>query len=125
MRVLVCDDDLNVGGFLRDLFEVEGWEAAFVSSGEECLAALVDDEFGAYDVLVLDQKMPGLLGTEVAGRLRSRGFDRPIVLCSAHVGPEHRSDIARLGLVQVNKIDVQAVVRVARAAVREAAAARR
>jgi CheY-like chemotaxis protein len=124
MRVLVCDDDTEVGEFLRTLFEIEGWESELVGSGEDCLALLAS---GAElpDVLVLDQRMPGLLGTEVADRLRAPGFVRPIVLCSAHVGPEHRADIAGLDLVQVNKVDGQAVVRIARAAVRSHAALHR
>ena len=123
MRVLVCDDDESVGGFLVTLFGVEGWEAALVTSGEACLEAL-QDPADLPDVLVLDHKMPGLLGTEVADRLRTQGFTRPIVLCSAHVGAAERAEVQRLELVQVNKIDAQAVVRIASAAAAEAAARR-
>jgi CheY-like chemotaxis protein len=66
---------------------------------------------------VLDQVMPGMTGVEIADRLRGQGFDRPIVLCSAYLGPELDADIDRLDLIPVNKIDVQALVRTAGAAV--------
>lgn len=113
MRVLVCDDDADVGGFLVTMFEIEGWEGRLVTSAEECLEAL--SEVLQPDVLVLDQVMPGMTGTQIADRLRGQGFDRPIVLCSAHIAPELDADIDRLGLIPVNKIDVQALVRTAEA----------
>ena len=123
MQVLVCDDDESFCQFLAALFAGEGWEVTTVTSGQACLDALGDDYLP--DVLVLDHRMPGLLGLEVAELLRAQGFDRPIVLCSAHLDASHRNEIARLGLIQVNKIDTQAVVRVAGVAVREHAVQQR
>lgn len=118
MRVLVCDDDADVGGFLRTLFDLEGWSCELVTSGEECLEHLEHlESHERPDVLVLDQVMPGLTGIEVADRLRAEGFVTPIILCSGHLGPELNDEIARLALVPVNKIDLQALVRVVRAAV--------
>ena len=116
MQVLVCDDDASVREFLTASFEVEGWEVDAVESGEEALVHLAQR---SPDVLVIDQVMPGLKGTEVADQLRSEGFDKPIILCSAYLGPQFQDDIKRLNLTGVNKIDVQAVIRIARAAVQE------
>jgi CheY-like chemotaxis protein len=115
MRVLVCDDDVDVGGFLVTLFDLEGWTSELVTSGEACLDHLTSAE--RPDVLVLDQVMPGLSGIGVADRLRSEGFVEPIILCSGHLGPELNDDVERLALVPVNKIDLQALVRIIKAAV--------
>ena len=115
MRVLVCDDDVDVGGFLVTLFDLEGWTCELVTSGEACLEHLESAEVP--DVLVLDQVMPGLTGIAVADQLRSDGFAQPIILCSGHLGPELNDDVERLALVPVNKIDLQALVRIIRAAV--------
>jgi CheY-like chemotaxis protein len=117
MRVLVCDDDADVGGFLSTLFGFEGWDCDLVSSGEECLSAIASN--GRPDVLVLDQVMPGLTGIAVAGRLRKQGFLEPIILCSGHLGPELNDEIERLALVPVNKIDLQALVRIVLVAVED------
>ncbi|MCW2679785.1 MAG: response regulator with CheY-like receiver domain protein and winged-helix DNA-binding domain [Frankiales bacterium] len=116
MRVLLCDDDASVREFLTASFEVDGWDVDAVESGEQCLEQLAQR---LPDALVIDQLMPGLHGTQVADQLRADGFDRPIVLCSAHLGPQFQEDIDRLGLIGVNKIDVQAVIRITRAAVLE------
>ena len=117
MRVLVCDDDPDVGDFLRSTFELESWTASLTSGGEELLSLVDLDDLP--DAIVLDQVMPGLTGLETAAELRSRGFTRPIVLCSGHLGSELNGEIDRLGLVPVNKVDMDAVVRVVRAAVTE------
>jgi CheY-like chemotaxis protein len=117
MRVLVCDDDADVGGFLKSLFDLEGWSTDLVTAGEECLEHLETAE--RPDVLVLDQVMPGLTGIQVADKLRDDDFAQPIILCSGHLGPELNDDVARLGLIPVNKIDLQALVRIVRAAVED------
>lgn len=118
MRVMVCDDDAGVGGFLTTMFMAEGWDSELVASGEECLAAL--GEGPAPDALVLDQVMPGLTGIETAERLRTDGFARPIILCSGYLGPDLNASIERLDLIPVSKMDLQALVRVVRAAVQAA-----
>jgi CheY-like chemotaxis protein len=123
MRVLVCDDDQEVGDFLRTLFDLEGWDSELVTSGEDCLAWVRDHETPG--ALVLDQVMPGLTGIETASRLRADGFDAPIILCSGHLGPEMTADIEALGLTPCNKIDMQALVRVVRAATVGGSASRR
>jgi CheY-like chemotaxis protein len=117
MRVLVCDDDPDVGGFLRATFELESWSASLVDSGEALLAAIEAGE--APDAIVLDQRMPGLTGLETAARLRDDGFGRPIILCSGHLEAGLNEEIDRLDLIPVNKVDMDAVVRMVREADRE------
>jgi two-component system, OmpR family, response regulator len=116
VRILVCDDDPDVGGLLRETFALENWNASLVDSGEALLAAVASDELP--DAIVLDQRMPGLTGVETAERLRADGFSRPIVLCSGHLDGLD-DDIQRHGLIPVNKVDLDAVVRIVRAAVQE------
>jgi CheY-like chemotaxis protein len=116
MRVLVCDDDADVGGFLKTLFDLEGWSTDLVTAGEECLEHLETAE--RPDVLVLDQVMPGLTGIQVADKLRDDDFAQPIILCSGHLAGL-TEDIEQLELVPVNKVDLDAMVRIVRAAVRQ------
>ena len=112
MRVLVCDDDREVGPVIAKLFEFDGWQAQLVTSGPACLEAMQSEE--QPDVVVLDQVMPGMLGVEVAARLRDEGCTLPIVLCSAYLGPELTDDVERLNLTTVSKIDLEALLRVCR-----------
>lgn len=117
MRVLVCDDDPDVGGFLRATFELENWDSSLVGSGEALLGVIGAGDNP--DAIVLDHVMPGLTGLETAARLRDGGMTRPIILCSGHLAPELNDEIGRLGLIPVNKVDMDAVVRIVRAAVGE------
>ena len=100
MRVLLCDDDASIREFLGAMFEVEGWDVECVESGEQCLEALEAPQ--QPDVLVIDQSMPGLQGTQVADQLRDTGFRRPIVLCSGNLGSVRKAEIKRLDLLTVN-----------------------
>jgi CheY-like chemotaxis protein len=117
MRVMVCDDDPDVGSLLLATFQLENWTAWLVTSGADLLAAVDPDE--PPDAIVLDQQMPGMTGLQAAARLRDDGFARPIVLCSGHLGKQLTREIERLGLIPINKVDMDAVVRTVRAAVRE------
>ncbi len=107
MRLLVVDDDASVGKLLRALFDRDGWEVFNATSGEECLTMVRD---APPDVIVLDNMMPGLTGLETARRLRQDGFDMPIVLFSAYVGPDLESAARELDLNPVAKVDTQAVI---------------
>jgi two-component system response regulator ResD len=109
MRLLVVDDDLSVGKLMRAIFEVEGWDVDYARSGDECLTKVTA---ASPDVIVLDQMMPGLTGIETAQRLRAGGFDKPIVLFSAYVGPDLQRAVGELDLNPVSKVDTQAVIRI-------------
>ena len=109
MLLLVVDDDLSVGKLLRAIFETEGWAVENARSGEECLAMV---EATPPDVIVLDQMMPGLTGVETARRLRESGFDKPIVLFSAYVGPDIQAAVRELDLEAVSKVDTQTVIQI-------------
>lgn len=109
VRLLVVDDDVSVGTLLRAIFDGEGWEVVNATSGEECLTMVRD---APPDVIVLDNMMPGMTGLETARRLRQDGFDKPIVLFSAYVGPDLQSAVQELDLEPVDKVDTPAVIRI-------------
>ena len=81
-RVLVADDDADVRRMLSIALGQDGYEAVEAGDGRAALAAA---EAGAFDVVLLDQHMPGLTGTEVLRRLRERRatLTTPVVLVTA------------------------------------------
>ena len=67
MKVLLVDDEKKFAMMLAKRLALRDIEVDFVFSGED---ALVKAENSAYDVAVLDVKMPGLGGIELERLLR-------------------------------------------------------
>jgi len=88
-RVLVVDDDADWRHFLAECLADLGYRAMEASSGEEALALLAHQAFG---IILLDLRMPGMNGEEVARRLPG-GAGRVVFLTGApvdEVGPALR-----------------------------------
>jgi two-component system response regulator FixJ len=79
--VYVVDDDTDVLGSLRFLLETDGFDVRTFRSGAALLNGIVTDEV---DCFVIDYKMPAMSGIELAGRLRKRDIDTPIILISGY-----------------------------------------
>lgn len=91
MKILVVDDDPDIRMLLRSVLEIKGWTVDEALDGAEALARPPGD----YQVILIDHRMPGLTGDEVAIRLRAGGFDRPIVFFSAYVTKELEARLRR------------------------------
>lgn len=92
-RILVADDDETVRVTVVDILRSEGWEVGEARDGIEALEKAISERPG---VLLLDHRMPGLLGSEVVQELRRREIGLPVVLVTAAHAVE---EIARsLGL---------------------------
>jgi two-component system response regulator CpxR len=67
LRILVIDDDVELGALLREFFEREGLEAEFAHNGP---TGLEQSLRGGFDLIVLDVMLPGMDGFEILRRLR-------------------------------------------------------
>ena len=108
-RLLVCDDNESVTAMVELMFSTEHWKVEVVRTGLACLRAIQRE---TPDVVLLDQQLgDGPTGLETAKRARKAGFDRPILLFSAHLDEPARKGAARLDVLPVSKLDFAAVVR--------------
>jgi PAS domain S-box-containing protein len=82
-RVLVVEDNDEVGRFSTELLEDLGYVVQRVSNGASALAILAEDEF-AVDLVFSDVIMPGINGLELAGIIRDRYPGLPVVLTSGY-----------------------------------------
>ncbi|MGJ4886822.1 PAS domain-containing protein [Bradyrhizobium sp. HKCCYLRH3099] len=82
-RVLVVEDNDEVGQFSTELLEDLGYVTRRVSNGQDALAILADNEF-AVDLVFSDVIMPGINGLELAGIIRDRYPGLPVVLTSGY-----------------------------------------
>ncbi len=85
-RILVIDDEPNIRLSFRYGLLSDEWEVDEAPSGADAVAkARTAAEAGhAYDLLLLDLRMPGLDGLQVLQKLHEAGIRVPAILVSAH-----------------------------------------
>ena len=94
MRILVIEDDPTVGQFVRRGFEEQRWAVDLIVDGEEGERRASSE---AYDVIVLDMRLPGKSGMEVLHSLRAKGFERPILVLTAQDAVDAKVSTLRAG----------------------------
>lgn len=95
-RVLLTDDDAAFVDALARVLTRRGLEVAVAYSGEAALETLAHREF---DVVVLDQRMPGMDGLATLSALRERDPLTPVILLSGHADVDRVSQVLRQGAV--------------------------
>jgi CheY-like chemotaxis protein len=81
MKVLLVDDEKKFAMMLAKRLALRDIEVDFVFSGDEALAKV---ENAAYDVAVLDVKMPGLGGIELERLLRKLDPAMKVIFLTGH-----------------------------------------
>ncbi|WP_207477796.1 ATP-binding protein [Arenibaculum pallidiluteum] len=85
--VLVVDDEERVGAMLSLALERLGYEVASCVDADEALDAVAEDP-SAFDLVLTDQRMPGLTGVELAARLAALRPEMPVVICTGFSPPQ-------------------------------------
>lgn len=96
--IYVVDDDHDVLSSLRFLLEAEGFDVRTFRSGSALLWSSARD--GA-DCLVVDYKMAGIDGLELAGRLRGADISTPIILITGYPDDNISAKASLAGVRQV------------------------
>ena len=94
MKILVIEDDPTVGEFVKRGLEEQRWQVDLVANG------LVGEQMAVsqpYDLVVLDMRLPGKNGLDVLRTLRSRGFERPILVLTAQDAVDAKVETLRAG----------------------------
>ncbi len=82
-RVLVVEDNVEVGRFATQILEDLGYHTTWATSAEEALDMLGADGAG-FDVVFSDVVMPGMGGIELARILKRRLPGLPVILASGY-----------------------------------------
>jgi two-component system copper resistance phosphate regulon response regulator CusR len=94
VKILVIEDDPTVGQFVKRGLEEQRWVVDLVTDGETGERAA---STGAYDVVILDMRLPGKNGIDVLHSLRSRGFERPVLVLTAQDAVDAKVTTLRAG----------------------------
>jgi CheY-like chemotaxis protein len=95
MKVLIVDDEPHIRQMMRLTLEAAGYDVDEAADGQAGI-----DRFGdghAYDVVLLDQRMPGFDGLETLRQIKQRSPEACIVMVTAYGSIELAVDAMRLG----------------------------
>lgn len=94
-RILLVEDNPINALLARALLSREGCEVEHAARGEDALSAAT---VGAFDLILMDMRMPGLSGEETARRLRAQGVTTPIVALTANAFEDDRRACLAAGM---------------------------
>ena len=94
MRILVIEDDPTVGQYVKRGLEEHRWAVDLATDGEEGERRANSE---AYDLIVLDMRLPGKSGMDVLQSLRARGFQRPVLVLTAQDAVDAKVTTLRAG----------------------------
>ena len=80
LRILLTEDDENLGMLLREYLQAKGFNADLFSDGEAGYKAFLK---GKYDICVLDVMMPKKDGFTLAQEIRTFNAEVPIIFLTA------------------------------------------
>jgi two-component system, OmpR family, response regulator len=80
VKILLCEDDENLGMLLREYLQTKGYDADLQPDGEAGYKAFTR---GKFDLCVLDVMMPKKDGFALAADIRSINTDVPIIFLTA------------------------------------------
>ena len=97
IRILVVDDEVAMRECLRDWLMEDGYEVGLAGSGPEAVAMAKE---GAWHVVLLDLKMPGMDGMELLRILRERMPDIDVIMMTAYDELPTVAEAMRVGAVE-------------------------
>ncbi len=82
-RVLVVEDNPDIGNFTVQMLEEHGYQISLARSAEQAIAQL-EREPAAFEAVFSDIVMPGMSGLDLARRLRRKLPQLPLILTSGY-----------------------------------------
>ena len=76
-NILVADDSETITTLLSTALRSGGYQVTAATDGSEAYQLGLSGEF---DLAILDQLMPGLLGPEIIDRWRAEGVETPVIM---------------------------------------------
>ena len=94
LKILLCEDDENLGMLLREYLQAKGYNAELCVDGEAGYKAFLKTKF---DICVLDVMMPKKDGFTLAQEIRQANAEMPIIFLTAKILKEDILEGFRLG----------------------------
>ena len=95
-HILITDDTKALAEMYSLALRQQGFTSTLAHSGAELLDILDKDSFSP-DLMVIDVKLPDIDGLEMLSRLKSLGFDVPVIVITGHGSVHMAVEAMRLG----------------------------
>lgn len=108
-HALIVDDDVSMVKTLGDILQLQGWEVTTAATGA---AAVQLAATRAFDVVLMDVKMPGMDGVSALKAMKAARRDLPIVLMTAYAAEDRLAEAERAGVVRIlpKPVDIGALM---------------
>ena len=97
VRILIVDDEENIRETMRFALEALGYRVETAADGPSGLAAFGGGE--SWDLVLLDQRMPGMEGLEALRQIRERDPEARVLMVTAYGTIELAVDAMKTGAV--------------------------
>ncbi|MCL6503114.1 MAG: response regulator [Pirellulales bacterium] len=97
-RILVVDDDPDIRANLADILQDMDYQVDVAADGP---SALERAGAAAYDLVLLDLRMPGMNGLEVYRQLKRLRPDTPVIVITAYTSGDVASEILAAGACEI------------------------
>ncbi len=94
MRLLLVEDDVQLGAVLQTHLQQSGYAVDWLKSAEQAKTAL---ELEHFDLMLLDITLPGMDGFQFLKALREQSIDLPVIVLTARDKVEDRVKGLELG----------------------------
>lgn len=95
-HILIVDDESSVAQFMQDLLEEFNYTITTTTSSKKAIS-LVENSPSEYDLIITDQTMPELSGTEMIKHVLDINPDIPVILSSGYNEQVSKQDAIKLG----------------------------
>lgn len=93
-RILVVDDDVDIGNMEKTVLEKAGYDVVRAFSGTDALLKLNDYNV---DLVILDLMLPGLSGESILPKISERTKGIPVIIVSAKIDADSRVNMLMEG----------------------------
>lgn len=96
-KAMVIDDEAPLAGILGEMLESMGFDVEVETDPFSALSRF-EESPESYGLILTDQTMPGLTGTELANRMMERIPHLPVILCTGYSEDISGKQAQRLGI---------------------------
>lgn len=94
MRMLIVEDEYEIGEYLKANFEKEGFNVDFVQDGEDGSYLARTNE---YEIILLDCILPGKTGINILAEVRAQEKTMPIIMLTVEASIPNKIHCFRAG----------------------------